>query len=119
VFQVRTEPGGVSFDVLVTPRASREKIGPVVGDRLKVSVTAPPVDGEANSAIVAALSRALGVAKGAVTIVRGDGSRRKTVRVAGVAAAAVDALACGDGSPSRSFYRPAGGRRRRCRSGWS
>jgi uncharacterized protein len=92
VFQVRAEAGGITFDVLVTPRASREKIGPVVGDRLKIAVTAPPVDGEANAAIVASLARALGVARSAVSIVRGDGSRRKTVRVAGVTAAAVESL---------------------------
>ncbi len=82
----------MSFDVLVTPRASREKIGPVVGDRLKISVTAPPVDGEANAAIIACLAKALGVPKSAVSILRGDGSRRKTVRVTGIARATLEAL---------------------------
>jgi uncharacterized protein len=90
---IRDEAGAVSFDVLVTPRASREKVGPVVGDRLKVTVTAPPVDGEANAAVVAAIARALGVPRASVSVVRGDASRRKTVRVAGVARAAVEGLA--------------------------
>jgi len=89
---VREEAGAVSFDVLVTPRASREKVGPLVGDRLKVAVTAPPVEGEANAAVIAVLARALGVPRSQVTILRGDGSRRKTVRVAGVARAAVEGL---------------------------
>jgi hypothetical protein len=93
VLAIRDEGGAVSFDVLVTPRASRAKVGPVVGDRLKVAVTAPPVDGEANAALIEVLARALGVPRRSVTIVRGDGSRRKTVRVAGVARAAVEALA--------------------------
>ena len=92
MLEIREDAAGVSFDVLVTPRASREKIGPLVGDRLKIAVTAPPVEGEANAAVVAALARALGVPRARVAIVRGDGSRRKTVRVVGVGRAAVEAL---------------------------
>jgi uncharacterized protein (TIGR00251 family) len=83
------DAAGLTFDVLVTPRASREKVGPAHGDRLKIAVTAPPVEGEANAAVIACLARALKVPKSAVHIVRGDGSRRKTVRVAGVARAAL------------------------------
>jgi uncharacterized protein len=90
---VREEAGGLCFDVLVTPRASRERIGPLVGERLKIAVTAPPVEGEANAAVVAALARALGVPRASVSIVRGDGSRRKTVRVVGVVRALVESLA--------------------------
>jgi uncharacterized protein len=82
--KISADPAGITFDVLVSPRASRERIGPVVGDRLKVSVTAPPVEGEANAAVVAALAKALGVPRARVAILRGDGSRRKTVRVDGV-----------------------------------
>ena len=89
---VREEAGAVSFDVLVTPRASRERVGPVIDGRLKVAVTAPPVEGEANAAVVALLAKALGVPRSAVSVVRGDTGRRKTVRVAGVAAAAVHEL---------------------------
>jgi hypothetical protein len=90
---VREEDGGLCFDVLVTPRASRERIGPLAGDRLKIAVTAPPVDGKANAAVVAALARALGVPRAGVSIVRGDGSRRKTVKVVGAARALVESLA--------------------------
>jgi uncharacterized protein (TIGR00251 family) len=92
MLSVREDAGGVTFDVLVTPRASRERVGPVVDGRLKVAVTAPPVEGEANAAVCALLARALGVPKSAVSVVRGDTGRRKTVRVAGVPAAAVLAL---------------------------
>ena len=49
--------GAVTFDVLVSPRAGHERIGPVVDDRLKVAVTAPPADGEAaGSQVTAAAS---------------------------------------------------------------
>ena len=82
----------MTFDVLVTPRASRERVGPVLEGRLKVAVTAPPVEGEANAAVCALIAKALGVAKSAVTVVRGDTGRRKTVRVVGVGADAVRRL---------------------------
>jgi uncharacterized protein len=76
--------GSVAFDVLVAPRAARERLGPVVGDRLKVAVTAPPVEGKANEAVVAALAHALGVKRHEVTIVTGDKGKRKTVQVSGL-----------------------------------
>ena len=81
---VVSESGGaITFDVQVVPRASRDKLGPVHGDRLKVQLTAPPVDGAANEALVALVARALGCKKSDVTIVRGETGRKKTIRVAG------------------------------------
>ncbi len=90
---VRTTAVGIAFDVLVSPRASRPRLGPVHGDRLKLAVTAPPVDGEANAAVIEVVARALGVARAAVTITAGTASRRKTVAVRGDAAALTAALA--------------------------
>ena len=90
---LREEAGALLLDVLVQPRAARARIGPVRQERLVVAVTAPPVDGEANRALVDALSRAVGVARSQIEIVRGDGSRRKTVRIRGATRAAVEALA--------------------------
>jgi uncharacterized protein (TIGR00251 family) len=84
--------GGTWFDVLVQPRAARVRIGPVAGDRLKVAVTSPPVEGEANAAVVEVLARALGVPRRAVRIVAGEGSRRKTVQAEGVSRDQVLAL---------------------------
>jgi uncharacterized protein (TIGR00251 family) len=91
VAAIREDAGGVTVDVLVQPRASRDRIGPVHGDRIKVAVTAPPVDGEANAAVVALIARALGVARGAVEVVAGAGSRRKTVRIRGATRSALEA----------------------------
>ncbi len=90
---VKEHDGAVTFDVLVQPRASRAKLGPVHDGRLKVAVTAPPVDGEANAAVIELIAKTLGVSKGAVAVIAGTSSRRKTVRVAGVTRAAVEALA--------------------------
>ena len=89
-FVVREDDRGIVFDVLVQPRASRPRLGPVHGDRLKVAVTAPPVDGEANAAVVDLVARALGVARGDVEVVAGAASRRKTLRVRGVDRARLD-----------------------------
>jgi uncharacterized protein (TIGR00251 family) len=90
---LKEHAGRITFDVLVQPRASRARLGPVHDGRLKVSVTAPPVDGEANAAVIEIIAKALGVAKGAVEVVAGASSRRKTLRVTGVTRAAVEALA--------------------------
>jgi uncharacterized protein (TIGR00251 family) len=83
---------GVTVDVLVQPRASRAGVGPVAGDRLRVSVTAPPVDGKANAAVIQAVAEAFGVRRAAVSIVRGETGRRKTLHIAGLDRAAVEKL---------------------------
>ena len=90
---IRDAAGGVLIDVLVQPRASRVKIGPVHDGRLKIAVTAPPVDGEANAAVIDAVSKALGVARGAVSVVAGATGRRKTLRIDGVRREVVEEIA--------------------------
>jgi hypothetical protein len=86
--KVGEKDGAATLDILVQPRCSREGVGPVVGDRLKVSVNAPPVDGKANEAMQRVLAETFGVPRSAVTILRGETGKRKTVRIAGVTAAA-------------------------------
>lgn len=93
MFEIRPDGDGFRFDVLVQPRASRGRIGPVQGDRLKVAVTAPPVDGEANKAVVEAIAKALRVPKRNIEVIAGATGRRKTLRVAGVERAALEGLA--------------------------
>jgi uncharacterized protein (TIGR00251 family) len=68
----------------------------MVGDRLRVAVTAPPVDGEANAAVIDALAEAFGVRRAAVTIVRGERGRRKTMRIEGATSEALQRLARGE-----------------------
>jgi uncharacterized protein (TIGR00251 family) len=93
VLNAREADGALVVDVIVQPRASRAGVGPAVGDRLRVSVTAPPVDGKANAAVVEAVAAAFGVRRADVTIVRGETGRRKTVRVAGGTLAALARVA--------------------------
>lgn len=83
-FVIHQDADGIRFDVLVQPRASRARLGPIHGDRLKVAVTSPPVDGEANAAVIELVAKALRVARGDVAVVAGATSRRKTLAVRGV-----------------------------------
>jgi uncharacterized protein (TIGR00251 family) len=88
---LREVPGGVALEILVQPRASRTRVVGEHDGRLKIQLAAPPVDGEANAALLEFLARALGARRAAVTLERGETGRRKTVRVAGAIAAAVRA----------------------------
>ena len=81
--------GAVTFEVRVKPRASRAG---VVGTRegaVEIALMAPPVEGAANDALVAFVAGACGLAKSRVSIVRGDKSRQKLVRVEGTSADAL------------------------------
>jgi uncharacterized protein (TIGR00251 family) len=63
------------------PKSSRDGFAEVLGDAIKLRVTAPPVEGKANKHIVAWLARQFGVAKSAVSIENGDTSRLKRIRI--------------------------------------
>ncbi|RMG37204.1 MAG: YggU family protein [Gammaproteobacteria bacterium] len=67
--------------VRVQPRASRDGFAEVVGDAIKVRITAPPVDGKANTHLTTWLARQFRVAKSAIQIESGETSRRKRVRI--------------------------------------
>jgi hypothetical protein len=85
----RDEQQGVVLQVLVQPRASRERIGPVHDDRLKVAVTAPPVDGAANAALIRLLARTFELRRADVVLRSGQSGRRKTLELHGIDAARV------------------------------
>lgn len=78
---IRAGTGGVEIDVQVVPRASRSRVVGLHGDRVKVQLAAPPVDGAANAELVELLGDVLGVARRSIAIVRGETSKRKTVRI--------------------------------------
>jgi uncharacterized protein (TIGR00251 family) len=69
----------------IQPRASRNEIVGIQGDAIKVRLTAPPVEGQANQALLRFLSKRLEVTRDAVMLSSGAGSRRKTVQVTGLA----------------------------------
>jgi uncharacterized protein (TIGR00251 family) len=88
---VKQSGDGVSFEVRVTPRASKSGLRGVSEGALKVSLTAPPVDGAANTALCEYLAELLDVPRRAVEITHGLQGRRKTVRVFGLDAATLSA----------------------------
>ena len=81
---LRETDGGVLLAVRLQPGAGREGIGAPHGDELRIRVTAPAHRGEANAALLRLVAYTLRVAPSRVEIVRGAGSRQKTVRIAGV-----------------------------------
>jgi len=83
---LREVDGAVQFAVKVVPGASRDRMAGVLGDALKVQVTAPPEGGKANAALCELLAQALGVNARDVQVVAGAASPRKTVVVRGLAA---------------------------------
>jgi uncharacterized protein (TIGR00251 family) len=84
-------PAGLRIGVRLVPRADRTSIDGVVGGRLRVRVTAPPVDGSANDALVKLLAGELGVSRRSVRIVAGLRSRDKVVEVLDIESDAVRA----------------------------
>jgi uncharacterized protein (TIGR00251 family) len=83
---VRDTAAGVTFTVKVQPRARKNAITGVVGDALKLALTAPPVDGRANEACIEFFANLLDVPRSSVTIASGKTSRNKVIRVAGLTA---------------------------------
>lgn len=92
---VRTSGGGVLIRVKAVPGAKRDEIVGVLGDRLKVRVSAPPEGGKANEAIRALLAERLGVKSRDVRVAQGASSAEKTIEVAGATEAAVRAALLG------------------------
>jgi uncharacterized protein len=75
---------GVTFAVKIHPRARKNGISGEVGDALKVSLTAPPVEGRANEACIEFFAKLLKLPRSSVTIASGQASRNKVIRIAGV-----------------------------------
>jgi len=84
-------PGGVLLAVRIVPRAGRSGVAGIRDGALLVRVNAPPVEGAANAELIEVLARLLDVPKRAVTIVAGERSRLKRVRVEGMTVEDVNA----------------------------
>jgi len=93
----KIEGDTVSFWLKVKPRSSRERLAYDSNGELRLELHAPPSEGEANQACVYFLARALRLPQSCVTIVSGQRSRRKLIRIAGRSAnetiGALDAVA--------------------------
>ena len=83
---VHDSPGGVTLSVKIHPRAKKNAITGILDGALKVSLTAPPIDGKANDACIAFLAKLLQLPRSSVTIASGQTSRGKLIRVSGLSA---------------------------------
>ena len=89
---IQEDDTSITVKVHLQPRAKRDKIIGQHGDALKVSITAAPIEGQANDACVAFFARLLKMPKAKIVIVGGLGSRDKRVRLVGVKRADLEAL---------------------------
>jgi uncharacterized protein len=81
---IREDDGGVTFEVKIHPRAKKNATSGELGEALKLSLTAPPLEGRANQACIEFLAKLLKVPRSSVTIASGHTNRNKVIRVAGV-----------------------------------
>lgn len=90
-FQFGHGEGGAALTVKVIPRARKNEIVSFMSDdTLKLRVTAPPVEGAANEAVIQLLADALGVSKNKINIVAGETHSQKVVSVMGITAEQID-----------------------------
>jgi hypothetical protein len=98
---IRASGDEVLLEVLVVPRASRnEVVGWGADGRLRVRLAAPPVEGQANRALLKFLAGEIGVSSGKLRVSRGDSSRRKTVAISGVSPERVEEALGGERGPA-------------------
>ena len=74
-------PSGVTLRVRIQPRSSQDRIAGLHAGTVKITLTAPPVEGKANERLIAFLARKLKLPKSALTILSGHTSRDKQVHI--------------------------------------
>jgi uncharacterized protein (TIGR00251 family) len=76
---MRKTSEGIVFQVFIQPRASKDMIVGLHGDRLKIKIAAPPVEGEANKRCIQFLAKCLSVPRSTLQIISGHNSRNKSL----------------------------------------
>lgn len=71
----------LTISLVIQPKASRDQIMGLLGDEIKIAITAPPVDGKANEHLRRYLAKICGTSYSKVTIIRGETNRHKTVKI--------------------------------------
>jgi len=74
----------ILLKVYLQPKSSRNEVVGLYRDGIKVKVTAPPVEGKANEALIRFLAREFGISPSCIEIIRGLHSREKTLRISGI-----------------------------------
>ena len=81
----RKTKAGIVIEVKVEPRSSKKGISGLLGDVVKIKLTAAPVEGAANEQLIEIISEATGIKKSAIRIIRGAAAKRKTLEIKGIA----------------------------------
>jgi len=92
VMKVQKSKDGIIFQVKVQPKASRNELAGLYQDALKIRLTAPPVEGKANKALIDFLADWLGVKKSQVEIVSGQLSKIKIIKVMGKGSSLIEKI---------------------------
>lgn len=100
---LRENEAGTLLEVHVQPKASRNEIAGLHQEALKIRLTAPPVEGEANKECIRFLARLLGIPKSDVEIVKGHKSRRKTLLIRGKDPSKIQELLWSEGKGMDKF----------------
>lgn len=72
---------GLVIRLYIQPKASRDRVIGLHGDELKIAITAPPVDGQANAHLIKFIAKQFKVAKSSVIIEKGELGRHKQLRI--------------------------------------
>jgi uncharacterized protein (TIGR00251 family) len=89
---IRNDKNGCVIELHIQPQARKNEIVGLHGDRLKIKIKSPPVDGKANECLVEFLAELLDVNQSAVELLRGETSRQKQVLLHGLSIDTVEAL---------------------------
>ena len=84
MLRIKETENYVTFSVRVQPRSSKNEICGIYGDAIKIKLTSPPVEGEANEGLIKFLSDILKISKGQIEIISGHKSRTKSIKIIGV-----------------------------------
>ncbi len=79
--QIKPCDNGIRFSAIIQPRSSKNEVTGVYNDALKIRLTSPPVDGEANKSCMRFFAKWLGISPSRVSIVQGFSSKNKTIEV--------------------------------------
>jgi uncharacterized protein (TIGR00251 family) len=90
MISIHESTGGVTIHVRVHPRAKKNAVTGVIGDALKLSLTAPPIEGRANEAVIDFFAELLRLPRSSITIAAGQTSRNKVVRITGISASGLE-----------------------------
>ncbi|OBX04452.1 hypothetical protein QV06_07295 [Gallibacterium genomosp. 3] len=73
---------GLLLNIYLQPKASKDQIVGLHGDELKVTITTPPIDGQANAHLIKFLSKQFRVAKSQIELRKGELNRHKQLFIA-------------------------------------